>query len=114
DPLRDDRPTLRSARRERARRAWQVRAYREVDRVLSPVVLADPSDVIDRVLVIEARARDGRPGDAARLVPGVPVRAGAQGVSAAERARLWLISARPEVAAEEAERAFSADPNDVL
>jgi tetratricopeptide (TPR) repeat protein len=109
----EERPVLRTMRRERARRAWERRAWREVDVILSPLVLADPTAVIDRVRVIEARARDGRPGDAARLVPGVPLGTGAHGVPLAERARLWLIAGRAELAAEEAAQAFAQAPDDV-
>jgi tetratricopeptide (TPR) repeat protein len=113
DPMRDDRPTLRSVRRERAHRAWLRHDYREVDAILSPLVEADARDAVDRVRVIEARAADGRLLDAARLVAGVPI-GSSDGVSPAEHARLWLLAGRPELAAEEAERAVHADPNDVL
>lgn len=112
--LEEARPVLRTLRRIRARQAWTRRDYRAVDDILSPIVLADPTDVVDRVTVIQARALDGRPGDAARLVPGVPVGTGTGGVSLAEHARLWLMAGRPDLAAEEAERAWRNDPTDVL
>lgn len=114
DPLRDDLPTLRSVRRERARTEMARGAYRAVDHLLAPLVEADPTDVGDRVRLIEARAADGRPQDAARLVPGVPVAPDRGGVPRAERARLWLLGARADLAAEEARAAFAADPSDVL
>ena len=89
ETLRDDRPTLRSVRRERAARAWAQQDFRAVDQLLTPLVMSDPEDVRDRVRVIEARARDGRPADAARLVAGLRTATGpgGTGIDLAERAR---------------------------
>ncbi len=114
DPLRDDRPTLRTARRERARAAMARGAYRAVESMLGPLVASDITDVDDRVRLIEARAADGRPADAARLVPGVPIAPVVRGISRAEHARLWLLAARYDLASEEARVAFAADGSDVL
>lgn len=96
-------------------------AWREADRVLSPLVESAPDRVFDRVRVIEARALDGRPGDAARLVPGVRVTRGAAvsegdrttaAVAPSERARLWLMSGRVETAIEEARAVLREHPDD--
>jgi predicted Zn-dependent protease len=96
-------------------------AWREADRVLSPLVENAPDRVFDRVRLIEARALDGRPGDAARLVPGVRVTRGAgttesdrttAAVAPSERARLWLVAGRVETALEEARAVLREHPDD--
>lgn len=114
DPLRNDRPTPRTLRQDRARAAMERGAYGAVEVMLAPLAAADVTDVADRVRLIEARAADGRPGDAARLVPGVPTAPRAHGVAQAEHARLWLLAARDELAVEEARAALAADATDVL
>jgi tetratricopeptide (TPR) repeat protein len=114
DPVRDDAPTLRSVRRVRAREAIARGAYRTVEALLAPLVESDPTAVQDRVQLIEARAADGRAHDAARLVAAVPVVPAIGGVAQAERARLWLIAGRADLAAEEARAALDHDGNDVL
>lgn len=96
-------------------------AWREADRVLSPLVESAPDRVFDRVRLIEARALDGRPGDAARLVPGVRVTLSAEApegdrataaVAPSERARLWLVAGRVETAIEEARAVLREHPDD--
>ena len=114
DPLREDGPTLRSVRRERAREAMARGAYREVEGLLGPLVSSDSTDLDDRVRLVEARARDGRLGDAARLVAGVPVLPVTPGVAPSEHARLWLAAGRADLAAEEAQRALANDASDGL
>ena len=85
-----------------------------VDAMLTPLVELDPSRVADRVRVIEARAFDGRAADAARLVAGL--RAGREGatVRPSERARLWLVAGRADLAAEEAGAIVRGAPGDLL
>jgi len=85
-----------------------------VDALLAPVVTIDPLRVTDRVRVVEARALDGRPADAAPLVAGLRVGEGAGTVRPAERARLWLLAGRADLAAEEAAAALRASPDDLL
>lgn len=85
-----------------------------VDAMLSPLVELDPTRVADRVRAIEARAFDGRSADAATLVAGLRTGAGEGAVRASERARLWLVASRPDIAAEEARAIVHATPDDLL
>lgn len=89
-------------------------AWARVDAALSPVVTLDARRVADRIRVIEARALDGRPADAAPLVAGLRLGDGADAVRPAERARLWLLAGRADLAVEEAAAALAASPDDPL
>lgn len=97
------------AARLRARSQWA-----EVDRTLSPAARLDPRDSVDRVTVIEARVRDGRPRDAAPWVAALRVGSEPGQVEASRRARLWLLVGRPDLAAEEATAALRERPDDAL
>jgi tetratricopeptide (TPR) repeat protein len=83
-----------------------------VDRVLGPLLDVGAAAVGDRVQLCEARALSGRTEDAAVLVAGLPVGEGPEAVSRGERARLWLLAGHPGEAAEEAQEALSARPED--
>src|SRR5581483_6906638 len=111
-PEGDPRRTTRARVRAEAMAYWSRGQWRMVDRALSALVALDTGDVSDRVRVIEARVRDGRPRDAAHLVAGVPVGEGTSQVSLAVHAGLWLMAARPDLAREEASRALATDPAD--
>lgn len=100
-------------RREAARLRAQSR-WAEVDRTLSAAARHDPTHHVDRVTVIEARSRDGRPRDAAPWVAALRVGEQPGQVSATQRARLWLVVRRPDLAAEEADAALRAHPDDAL
>jgi len=97
------------AGRLRARGAWAA-----VDRTLGPAARRDPRDSVDRVTVIEARVRDGRPRDAVPWVAALRVGAEPGQVEAARRARLWLLVLRPDLAEEEATEALRERPEDAL
>ncbi len=112
DPMRDDRPTLRTVRWDRAQRAFERMAWPEVEALLGPIVRNDPRATRERLLLIEARVRDGRLRDAARLVATVSTSSGSDGVRPGDRARLWLRAGRAELAVEEAERAVRLSPDD--
>lgn len=100
----------RARRRERAAAMAARGEWAEVERVLRPMVEADPTDVTDRALLIDACARDGRPRDAAPLVAGA-LRSGAA-VPRVERARWWWLAGRADLAAEDAALALVEAPND--
>lgn len=89
------------AAEQRARGDWAA-----VDRTLTPGVLADPTNVQDREAVIEARARDGRPRDAAALAGGLPA-----ATPAPRRALAWWLAGDPARAVSAASTpAVSEDP----
>ncbi len=104
DAGREARPTLASVRRARAREALDRGAFSAVDALLTPLYSSGRATLEDRLRLIDARVRDGRPGDAVALVEGLSIGAAERGVSRTERARLWLAAGRPAQALEEAER----------
>jgi predicted Zn-dependent protease len=113
DAGRDARPTLPDLRRDRARVALERGAFRVADDLLTPLYQAGRATLEDRLRLIDARVRDGRPADALALVQGLPLGQGSRGVSLVERARRWLSVSRPAQALEDASRAReegSADP----
>lgn len=104
-----------AARRRAAAHELAARGdWAAVDAMLSPLVELDPTRVADRVRAIEARAFDGRSADAAALVSGLRTGTGEGAVRPSERARLWLVANRPELAAEEARAIVVAAPDDLL
>lgn len=88
-----------AAAEQRARGDWAA-----VDRTLTPGVLADAGNVQDREAVIEARARDGRPRDAAALAGGLP-----GSLPAARRALAWWLVGEASRAASTAAEPEAAD-----
>lgn len=111
DPASPLRHRARAQRRLRAAECFRAGQWRAVDQILTPMVDANDAENADRVRLIEARAYDGRPMDAARLIAGVRVE-GEGAVSRIERARLWLLAGRAEQARAEAEEALTADGED--
>lgn len=114
DPAGMFRRTAAARRRESAREAAARGDWATVDAMLSPLVVIDPTRVADRVRAIEARAFDGRSSDAATLVVGLRVGTTHDAVRPAERARLWLLAGRADLAAEEARAAVESAPDDLL
>ncbi|MBI5513480.1 MAG: hypothetical protein HY909_06900 [Deltaproteobacteria bacterium] len=98
--------------RQRSRSLAERGAWRQVDRVLGPLLDAGAAAVQDRVLLIEARALSGRTEDAAVLVAGLPVGSGPEAVSRAERARLWALTGHCGEALEEATQALQENSSD--
>lgn len=104
----------RSAAARRRARAFEHAArgeWAQVDAMLSPLVQLDATRVADRVRTIEARVFDGRPADAAVLVEGLALGAS---MRRSERARLWLLAGRADLAAEEALVARREAADDLL
>jgi|GEM_PF-1340402 len=114
DPAGIFRRSVAARRRARAAEHAERAEWALVDAALSPVVTLDARRVADRIRVVEARALDGRPADAAALVAGLRVGEDAGSVRPAERARLWLVAGRADLAAEEARAAVRPAPNDLL
>lgn len=114
DAGRDRRPTLAALRRERARRAHERGAHREVDALLTPLYASQRATREDRVAIIEARVADGRARDAAPMVASLAMSSPAAAVSQSELARLWLLVDQPERALEACERAQSEGRDDAL
>ncbi|MFO0606891.1 MAG: tetratricopeptide repeat protein [Polyangiales bacterium] len=114
DPAGIFRRSAAARRRALAAEPAERGAGARVDAALSPVVTLDARRVADRIRVIEARALDGRPADAAPLVAGLRVGDGADAVRPAEHARLWLLAGRADLAAEEAAAALAASSDDPL
>jgi tetratricopeptide (TPR) repeat protein len=114
DPVERIRRTARTRLRLEAGRLRARSQWAEVDRTLSAAARLDPTDSVDRLTVIEARVRDGRPRDAAPWVAALRVGSQPGQVSAARRARLWLLVRRPDLAEEEADAALRAQPDDQL
>lgn len=93
----------------RARGEWAA-----VDHLLSPAVQRDPTNVADRELVIEARARDGRPRDAAALVASLPPQVDGAPIPLARRARAWWLAGEAARAADAAAEALAQRPDDAI
>jgi tetratricopeptide (TPR) repeat protein len=114
DPAGIFRRSVAARRRALATEQAERGAWAQVDAALTPVVTLDARRVADRIRVVEARALDGRPADAAALVAGLRLGDDAASVRPAERARLWLLAGRSDLAAEEARAVLRTAPNDLL
>ncbi|MBL8600961.1 MAG: hypothetical protein JNK72_03460 [Myxococcales bacterium] len=93
----------------RARGQW-----RAVDALLTPVIAHQRGDLVDRITVIEARARDGRPRDAEALVAGLRVGTASGAVEPVRHARLWLLAGRHDLAHEALGPWLREHPDDLV
>lgn len=112
DPGADARRASLSRRRLQAIALRARGDWAGVDHLLTPAALRDPTNLADRELVIEARARDGRPRDAAALVSTLPRAAGDAQLPLARRARAWWLAGDAPRAADAAAEALTANPDD--
>jgi len=111
DPGGDDRRATLTRRRLDAAALRAQGQWSAVDRVLTPAVLRDATNHNDRALLIEARARDGRPRDAAALVRALP---DAPAYPTARRALAWLLAGEFSRADADAAVALASRPDDHL